>query len=248
MKKKPPRNAALRASYKWHRRIGLWLSLPLLVLIITGLLLNHAQLFKLDSFRIRSSILLDWYGMEPKEEPLALRSGNFWAATLDGSLYLNGKNIESDSDTLRCLLEMDQILLLCTQTKIHLFDAKNVELLETLGSESLPPGSIEAAAVRDNELLVKTSEGVFISDAEFVGFEPKDGESVKSPEYRTLSESEYRTVLEDWRGSGITLARFIRDIHSGRIAGAIGVAVIDISGIALLFLIATGLYNFWKLS
>ena len=51
---------------------------------------------------------------------------------------------------------------------------------------------------------------------------------------------------EEYRGKGITLEKFILDLHSGVIIGLSGKILSDLVALAILFLSATGIYNLWK--
>ena len=58
-----PRIKQLRSLYLWHRYIGLAAALFVIVLTVTGLLLNHTEELGLDSSSVQSDTLLDWYGI-----------------------------------------------------------------------------------------------------------------------------------------------------------------------------------------
>ncbi len=63
--RKPKRFTA----FLWHRRIGLVALTLVIVLAITGIALNHSETFKLDETYVNTSWLLNWYGIEPEDEP-----------------------------------------------------------------------------------------------------------------------------------------------------------------------------------
>lgn len=51
---------------------------------------------------------------------------------------------------------------------------------------------------------------------------------------------------ENLRGQGINLEKFILDLHTGKFFGLSGTLVSDLTAIAMIFLVASGLYNLWK--
>ncbi|MCB1563381.1 MAG: PepSY domain-containing protein [Alphaproteobacteria bacterium] len=53
-------------------------------------------------------------------------------------------------------------------------------------------------------------------------------------------------MAEQYRGSGITLEKILLDIHTGAIIGLPGRIVSDLAALAILFLSASGLYNWWR--
>ena len=52
--------------------IGLFAIALVIILAITGIMLNHTEAFKLDERYIKASWLLDWYGIKPEDEPVAV--------------------------------------------------------------------------------------------------------------------------------------------------------------------------------
>ncbi|NOQ69556.1 MAG: hypothetical protein GQ573_05565, partial [Gammaproteobacteria bacterium] len=59
------RKAKKFTAFLWHRRIGLVALSLVVILVITGIMLNHTESFKLDETYVNNSWLLDWYGIEP---------------------------------------------------------------------------------------------------------------------------------------------------------------------------------------
>ena len=53
-------------------------------------------------------------------------------------------------------------------------------------------------------------------------------------------------LLQQYRGSGLTIERVLLDLHSGRIVGSWGVYVVDLIAILLLVLSCTGVWMWWK--
>jgi len=62
-KRKPQRFTA----FLWHRRIGLFALVLVVILAITGLMLNHTEKLGLAESYISREWLLNWYGIEPVE-------------------------------------------------------------------------------------------------------------------------------------------------------------------------------------
>ena len=59
----------LRPLYRWHRRIGMIAVLFVVVLSITGILLNHNAQLDLNKTKVTSSWLLALYGMD--DQPMS---------------------------------------------------------------------------------------------------------------------------------------------------------------------------------
>ena len=53
-----------RSMFHWHRQLGLVVSIFVIILSISGILLNHTEKLNLDSSHIKSTLLLNWYGIK----------------------------------------------------------------------------------------------------------------------------------------------------------------------------------------
>jgi hypothetical protein len=88
-----PHHAHPRGTFQrllvWHRRLGLAVSVIVLLLSVTGLLLNHTDALKLDQTSLRADWLLRWYGYPPVAAPDSFRAGERWVSTAGGKLYLD---------------------------------------------------------------------------------------------------------------------------------------------------------------
>jgi len=51
-----------------------------------------------------------------------------------------------------------------------------------------------------------------------------------------------RSLLDQYRGSGLSWERLLLDLHSGRLFGSVGVFIIDLAGIALLLIALSGVW------
>ncbi|HED18424.1 MAG TPA: PepSY domain-containing protein, partial [Gammaproteobacteria bacterium] len=54
----------LRSFYVWHRYMGVGAAAFMLVIAVTGVLLNHTEGLQLDSRHVQSNWILDWYGIQ----------------------------------------------------------------------------------------------------------------------------------------------------------------------------------------
>ena len=59
--------------FLWHRRLGLSALALVIILAITGIMLNHTEELELDESFVSSSWLLNWYGIKPDSEPITYK-------------------------------------------------------------------------------------------------------------------------------------------------------------------------------
>ena len=78
---------------RWHRRLGLSLAVIILILAISGIVLNHTTGLRLSDVRISNELLLRWYGIESQQKKTAfgfeVLPGTWLSAAGDGQLFLN---------------------------------------------------------------------------------------------------------------------------------------------------------------
>lgn len=58
----------LRSMYQWHRYFGVAIALFVILLSVTGMLLNHTVQLALDKRYVQSNWLLGWYGISAPEQ------------------------------------------------------------------------------------------------------------------------------------------------------------------------------------
>ena len=156
--------AGLQRLIVWHRRLGIAAALLVLLLAVTGLLLNHANRLGIDQTEVSANWLLRWYGYPPVQAPLAFRAGEHWVAWSGTRLYLDAQPvIPTDaapagtavlSDGLMAVAFADALLLLSPQG----------EVVERIGSESLPGTLLRVGHTGDGRLAVTTGAGSRTND------------------------------------------------------------------------------------
>ena len=72
---------------RWHGNLGVFAAVLVVILIITGIALNHTERLQLDSKFVNESWLLDWYGMGPDKPPISFKVGEDWLTEIDGHLF-----------------------------------------------------------------------------------------------------------------------------------------------------------------
>lgn len=228
--------------WPWHQRVGITFSAVIVVVVLTGIVLNHTGGLRLDQRFVSSPWLLDWYGMSPEGDPVAFQADG-WAVSWDSQLYWNGKPVPNiDGETLlgataiegvRALLLSDSVLLL----------TPDGDLIERLDRSALPPGEFFQIGRGESVVHLRAGESRYVSDDEMMTWDRHQlAREIVWSEPSSLPAAEREAVLQAYRGQGLSLYRVILDLHSGRLFGTIGVWVVDVAAVAMLFLTLTGLW------
>lgn len=238
-----------RSVFLWHRYMGLCSALFVVMLAITGMMLNHTEALKLDSRHVQSSALLDWYGIKPAAAPHNYAANNHWISELDGQLYFDGSPLASDATTLRGAIALEAFLVAALPNNLLLL-TPNGEIIEQMGPVHGIPKGIQQIGISDEGMVIlNTDSGQYKADAELLEWASFSAEQeIKWAQPQTPSAELLDTLLATHRGHGLTLERIILDTHSGRILGPWGVYLMDAVAIMFIFLAAAGIWIWAKRS
>jgi hypothetical protein len=222
--------------------IGILLVVPLLLVTITGLLLNHTVDLGLSKRRVTADWIQSRYGMTLKGEPKAYGlERKTYAGLWDGKLF-HRSNIIADSSPLVGAVPLRDGTAVVTASAVHYFGLDG-ELIETLGPVTLPePPITRAGRSQDLTLVLETDSGTFTADANLLEFtETPSPEGTEWSAPVVASEAEIAAWKSAFSGDGIPLDRVILDIHSGRFFGSIGKWIYDLLVMGILILSVTGI-------
>lgn len=243
-----PRSRAklLRSLYLWHRYIGLAAAAFVIVLSVTGLLLNHTGALGLDSIRVTSPAVLDWYGVRAPDKLLAYRAGAFTVIEAGERIYLAQGQLPDARGPLHGAVEQNGLVVIALADQLWLLtpDGELVERLDT--AAGVPPDILAVGQTGDGALAVRTAHGSFRTDADLLTWTATGSDGIAWATSVAPAAEQVNSVNRAWRGEGLPLERVVLDLHSGRILGNAGVYLMD--GAALLFLVlaASGVWLWLK--
>ena len=241
-----PRAKLLRSLYIWHRYIGLAAALFVVVLAATGLLLNHSGELGLDSIKVSSPALLDWYGVHAPDTVISYRAGPLTVTDAAGRIYLDQGVLPNVEGPLAGAVEYAGLVVVATGNQLLLLTPAG-ELVERLDNASGVPADILAIGVAGSgALAVRTAHGSYRTDENFLGWTALDDVAAEWATSTRLTEQQRLALNRAWRGDGLPLERIMLDMHSGRILGTAGVYVMDGAAILFLLLAVSGVWLWIK--
>ena len=228
----------------WHRRLGIFSAAVLVVVVVTGIPLNHVETLGLDRKTIDNEALLEWYGMEPEDAPVGYEVGSGWLIWFGDALFLDDRRLEESATEVVGAVQVGELLHIATRREMLVL-LDDGSLVERVPSAALPD-SIEAIGVsEDDRVTLQTPNGRFSATADLVEWTQTAASVVWSRPAQPPPELEARLV-EAHRGSGLPWSRLLLDIHTGRILGVWGPYLIDAVAFALLLLVGTGIFNWLR--
>ncbi len=235
-----PKNISF--NLRWHRRVGLSVTLMLVLLAITGVLLNHSPAAGLNKKILSSAWLLDWYGFETASLSGFLVGEKWLHHPGERALFLDTETVAScNPPLLSGVVTPEFLLALCTDELVIL--TSSGELVEKINLSNGLPKDTTNLGYFYNTTFIKSNSQILSLDLETLEILPSKTEIKQWQTSRSLP-SEIRLKLnQDSQLPGISLETLILDLHSGRFFGNIGVLFFDFIGLLTCFLAITGLWS-----
>jgi hypothetical protein len=235
-----------RFVWQWHRRFGVGIAVLVVLLCVTGILLNHTELLKLDDRAIKNSLILSLYGIE-QPEITNFNSNNHWIAQLGNHVYFNENSIGSCEGVLvgATHLKEQQIYVAACESEILLVTDSG-ELVEKIGAFYQLPVPLSAVGICDGIPCLQNGSNFYVLDVSELSWESTTANEALLSQISVPPSA----LVEHWQqtyiGDAISLERLLLDIHSGRILGGIGVFIMDVSAILLCLLVISGVWLWLK--
>lgn len=231
---------------RWHVRIGLSAAIVLVMLATTGILINHSQSLSLSETRIPPLLARLSYGLEERETQ-SIEIGELRAKTDGAELWVSA---DRDILTSTCSGNLigarrfaEEIWVACEQNlSIYLVEDGAPLLVEQLNSYSGLPVPINRFGACDlAPCLISQSQQFRYSQLQLSW--QASGEDNLSTFWSADPETEKELIVP----AELNWNRWLLDLHSGRLFGNVGVFIVDLTGIALLILVTTGIIRWLRI-
>lgn len=230
----------------WHRSVGIFAAVFLLLLTVTGTLLMQTDDLELDSRYVNNERLLDWYGIHPAPPPISFSVDGHWITQLGSRIYFDTRILPQIDGRLIGVIAVGDELLIGTTSSLVLVTTNGI-IAEKLGPESnVPTGQTHLGHALSAKVLLRSPSGQFIFDPES-GLIKADAttQALAWSGSGSVPQSVLEVINQDYRGAGLSLERIVLDLHTGRLFGSLGVVMINLASIALLILIISGAILWW---
>ena len=230
-------------AFLWHRRLGLLLVLFIIMLAITGIMLNHTDSLQLNQKKISNSLLLNFYDIKPQKPPINYRSQQHNISQWDEQIYFDQKKLLNDKQELRGLVNWQNIIVMVLSRDVVLLSTDG----EIIDRYALAQNSeIEHIGIQQNHLIIKMlDQSIWQADDDILNWQPIAPIQLNWSAPSPLNLKLKQILLEKYRGEGLPLERIVLDIHSGRIFGNFGVYLMDGVALIMLFLSLSGAWM-WR--
>lgn len=230
---------------RWHRRIGVAAALVVLLVTVTGVLINHGDTLRLGERRLHWSWLQRLYGLPAPALVAAQPLGTHWVSQWDRQLFIDERAAAaSDVERMLGAFMIGETWAIADRTRLWLLTADG-DLIDRV---AYPEGFVAVrAGVSGETIVLRAADGSMQrADPALTGFGTWSVGDVRWSSDGELPDDVAARLTVHQQGAGVPAERLLLDVHAGRWIGPAGVWLIDAAAVALLFLAVSGLIGAWR--
>ncbi|MFV8817781.1 PepSY domain-containing protein [Haliea sp. E17] len=230
--------------WRWHRRLGLSVFLLVMVLAVSGIALNHTSGLGLDHWQVSSPLVRALYGVETVPAQ-GYQLGEHWLSRPDDeTLYFDDHPVAACRGALvGAAIASGMIHAACAEELLLL--TPQGELIEALGASSGLPVPLQGLATAAGQVELRAAGQWYRADFDAMAFTAAAGTAA---ERLQIALAAVPRALADQLPDGVrwlTWERVLLDLHSGRLGGWLGLAIVDGLGVILCVLGFSGFAMWW---
>lgn len=222
---------------KFHRWVGLFASIWLLLLALTGFLLQHSPQWQLDKKFINNSAILKLYGIG--EQFIAFVQENNQLIQLDKQLIQNNRITVKLNENIRSAIYQHNNWIVATATQILWLDNNGqiIKGLDELDGLTMP---IDKIGQYQQELVYQNQDKIYTLDSEQLQLA---NNSVSWQPVITNDNKLKQLAIVLASSNYLSVEKFVFDIHAGITTS---IWLNDIAAIALIILSLSGIFLFFR--
>lgn len=220
--------------------MGIAVSLFVVLLVVTGWVLNHTAELGLARLSIQVPWISAWYGLRGEVPATGYTASGRWLIAGENGALLDGKPTDFKLRDVIGMTASDNFFAIASRDELVLVD-KQGRLVDRIAAAQLPGGAIERIGAAPS-VIVLQGAGTY-SSADGVTWTLFEGETDWSAaQPLPPNQREYAKQL----APALSMERIMQDVHSGRVLGRFGSYLIDAMGLLLLLLAGSGLWMFFR--
>lgn len=224
--------------WRWHRRLGLAAVIFVVLVSVTGILLNHTAALDLANRPVKQHWLLALYGIKTPEVT-SFAVGDQWVSHLGGErLYLDEQELAYCPGRLQGAAALPDFSVAACGDELILFTADG-EIVERIGAAYGIPQPVNALAMCGGALCLLNGGAYYLVNLEQLQWQVYSEGDISRISEATLPADRRQQLLDRYLGESITWERVVLDLHSGHLL-QMGPWLMDIVALLLIVLSVTG--------
>lgn len=226
--------------WRWHRRAGLLAALFLLLMSLSGIVLNHGDDLALEQRFVASAWLRAIYG-DTDSGWVAFRAPGHWVlGDQGGRVFLDVREVARCNGALQGVVGLGGMLLIGCERELLLLSTEG-ELIDSVAAA--PALSGLGLAGGDAVVRIAGRWRAFDPGSMRIGDEVADPPRVVDSQPQAMPAALGEQL--DRRSAWLNWERLLLDFHSGRLFGRAGVWLVDIAAVLLCILALSGVTMWW---
>ncbi|MDG1688511.1 MAG: PepSY domain-containing protein [Gammaproteobacteria bacterium] len=225
----------------WHRGMGALAALFLLMLAVTGILLNHTLDLKLAERHLDWPWLLEHYGVSEVEADRVYLLEDNVISQFDEQIFVDAQPVAKSLKPIIGGIYIDDITVVASDDALILLSSDG-EFIEEMGGAIGIPSQIQNIGLFHGLPVLQTRHGMWRGDILLEQWEKISLQGVSWSEATSMPRMVKEDLARYFYGKGIPVERFVLDMHNGHILGPLGVWLLDFIGILLIVLSFSGLW------
>lgn len=228
--------------------MGILAAIFMLLVAVTGVLLNHTEYFQFDSRHVKSGGVLDWYGIQAPTDLTSFVAGDSPVTRMGAHLYVGEQEIPGNYRNLTGAVAIDALLIIAVDDRILLLTPGGALIEQLTEQDGVPAGMKRVGVDRANRFVIEAQPGLFTSEDDFISWKHWHGEPGEISWAAPVATGHVlkQTLQHHYRGEVLPMERVLLDLHSGRFFGRFGPWIIDASAVLLVLLSLTGSWMWLK--
>jgi hypothetical protein len=219
---------------RWHRQLGIFVALFLILLSITGIAVNHSEQFDLSSRYVPGWIATFYLD---SETVLGLEQGDRIYYAIGDTLYANRIALTACSAfTDKATFEQQEIML--CNAELVLFTSQ-LQLIERIDVSKGLPVNVDMIEATDEQLLVRGDGNWFAFDLLNLVATPASSPPAEALHWVAVPDELLLREAVSWQ-------QFLLDVHSGAVAGFSGKLFMDLVGALIILMALSGIVMWQK--
>lgn len=224
-----------------HRSMGAIVALFVMLLAITGMLLNHTTELKLDQRYLTWNWLLEHYGVATVEADAVFLLDQKVISQFNEQLFVDAIPVTNVQRPVLGGVVLDDLMVLATDDALILLSPEG-EFIERMGNAAGVPPEIQNIGLFHGDPVIQTRDGMWRSDFLLDQWERISLQGIGWSVPQPMPDSIETELAEYFHGKGIAVEQLILDIHNGRIVERFGVWILDAFAVLMIVISLTGLW------
>lgn len=228
-----------QAARRLHFWSGLLSALVVVLLTITGVLLNHSQELGLDRRFVQSDLLLRWYGVDIPTSMRRFVVGSAALIQAEEQVFLAGQRVAGIEAHLTGAVGIGGLMVLAGGNRLILLTSTG-ELIEQIALPGVT--TIDGIGTTPGGYLIIAQGGKSQRyDLDAMAWAEGEATEVRWSVPQSILAESQPDILSRIRNGKLSWERLLQELHSGRLFGPLGVWLVDLVAVVLLLQVVTGL-------